>query len=106
MGNPYPYDVGIQRHCWLNHLLTNWIGDDGWLKKSYGEYRKFVYLSDVVWMKGKVTKKYIDEDGEYAVDVEVHGVNQRGEDTIPGRATVVLPSRVAGTSPVDIRQRN
>lgn len=105
VGNPYPYDVGIQRHCWLNHLLTNWVGDDGWLKKSYGEYRKFVYLSDVVWFKGKVTKKYIDEDGEYAVDIETHGVNQRGEDTIPGRATVVLPSRDAGTFPVDLRKR-
>lgn len=105
VGVPYPYDVGIQRHCWFNHLLTNWSGDDGWLKRSRAEYRKFVYLSDVVWFKGKVTKKYMDEDGEYAVDIEIHGVNQRGEDTIPGTATVVLPSRDAGTSPVAGRRR-
>ncbi|MBF7084307.1 MaoC family dehydratase N-terminal domain-containing protein [Desulfallas sp. Bu1-1] len=105
VGVPYPYDVGVQRHCWLIHLLTNWIGDDGWLKKCYAEYRKFVYFSDVVWMKGKVTRKYIDEDGEYAVDIETHGINQRGEDTIPGHSTVVLPSREAGTSPVARRRR-
>ncbi|MDO8689574.1 MAG: acyl dehydratase, partial [Dehalococcoidia bacterium] len=76
---------------------------EGWLKKNYAEYRKFVYLSDVVWFKGTVTKKYVDEDGEYAIDIETHGVNQRGEDTIPGHSTVVLPSKTAGTSPVKKR---
>lgn len=105
-GLPYPYDVGAQRQCWLIHLLTNWMGDEGWLKKNYAEYRKFVYLSDVVWFKGKVTNKYLDEDGEYAVDIETHGINQRGEDTIPGRSTVVLPSRTAKTSPASSRLGN
>lgn len=95
VGVPYPYDVGIQRQCWLMHLLTNWMGDEGWLKKNYAEYRKFVYFSDVVWFRGKVTKKYIDEDGEYAVDIETHEINQRGEDTIPGHSTAVLPYREA-----------
>lgn len=103
VGLPYPYDVGAQRQCWLIHLLTNWMGDEGWLKKNYAEYRKFVYLSDVVWFKGMVTRKYVDEDGEYAADIETHGINQRGEDTIPGRSTVILPSRNAGTSPVKRR---
>ena len=28
-GLPAPYDVGIQRHQWLFHLLTNWAGDAG-----------------------------------------------------------------------------
>jgi len=48
MGLPYSYDVGTQRHCWQIHLLTNWMGDEGWLMRSKAEYRKFVYLSDVV----------------------------------------------------------
>lgn len=103
IGLPYPYDVGAQRQCWLIHLLTNWMGDEGWLKKNYAEYRKFVYLSDVIWFKGKVTNKYVDDDGEYCVDIETQGVNQRGENTIPGRSTVVLPSRDHGTQPVKDR---
>jgi hypothetical protein len=45
-------------------------------------------------MKGKVTKKYI-VDGEHLVDIECWGENQRGEITLPGSATVRLPSKSA-----------
>lgn len=99
-GLPYPYDVGVQRQGWLIHLLTNWMGDEGWLKRNRAEYRKFVYLSDAVWVRGKVVRKYLDEDGESCVDVETHVVNQRQEDTMPGMSTVVLPSRKAKAWPL------
>jgi acyl dehydratase len=102
-GLPLPYDAGAQRQGWLIQLLTNWMGDDGWLKKNYAQYRKFVFFSDTVWFTGKVVKKYVDEDGEYCVDIETHGFNQRGEDTVPGQSTVVLPSRDADTWPLEGR---
>ena len=102
-GLPYPYDAGVQRNSWFINLFTNWMGDEGWLKTAYAEYRKFVYFSDALWFRGKVTRKYIDENGEYCVDIEAHGVNQRGEDTIPGSGTVILPSRDSGTWPVKNR---
>ena len=102
-GLPFYYDLGLQRQCWLDHFLTNWIGDDSWLKRCYAEYRSFVYLSDVLWFRGKVTKKYIDKDGDYCVDIETSAVNQRGENTMPGNATVALPSKEKGTSPLDSR---
>ena len=102
-GAHYAYDVGVQRHCWLVNLLTNWMGDEGWLKNCNAQYRRFVYHSDVVWFRGKVSKKYIDENGEYCVDIETHGINQREEDTIPGHATVILPSREKGTWPAEKR---
>jgi hypothetical protein len=47
-----------------------------------------------------VIKKYIDEKEEYCVDVLSQGINQRGEDVIPGFSTVILPSREKGTWPV------
>ena len=103
VGALYAYDVGVQRHCWLVNLLTNWMGDEGWLKRCYAEYRRFVYHSDAVWFRGKVTSKYVDENGECCVDIETHGVNQRGEDTIPGHSTIVLPSREKGTCPTEKR---
>lgn len=103
VGALYAYDVGVQRHCWVVNLLTNWMGDGSWLKRSHAEYRQFVYHSDVVWLKGKVTKKYIDKNGEYCVDIETHGINQRGEDTIPGEATIILPSRDERIFPVEKR---
>lgn len=99
-GLPYPYDLGAQRHSWMIQFLCNWIGDEGWLKRCYAEYRSFVFLSDVVWLRGKVTNKYMDENGEACVEIETSGFNQRGENTIPGKAVVILPSREAGTWPV------
>jgi len=92
-GLPYPYNAGVQTQSWLINLFTNWMGDEGWLKRNYAEYRRFVYFSDAVWMKGKIVKKYIDENGEHCVDIETHGINQRGEDVAPGNSTVLLPSR-------------
>ncbi len=97
------YDVGTQRQQWLIQHMTNWMGDEGWLKTCYAEYRRFVYLSDVLWLKGKVTKKYIDEAEEACVDIETHAENQRGEDVMPGHSTIILPSRASHTWPVDKR---
>jgi len=102
-GLPYPYDAGAERHAWHLNLFTNWMGDDGWLKKNYGEYRKFVYLSDAVKFGGKVTKKYRDADGEPCVDIEAWAINQRGENVMPGRGTVVLPSREKKYWPLEKR---
>lgn len=103
MGLPYPYDVGTQRHCWQIQLLTHWMGNDGWLKRCRAEYRKFVYLSDVLWFKGKVVNKYVDDQGELCVDIDTSAVNQRGEEVMPGNATVALPSRDKKIWPLDRR---
>ncbi len=100
LGLPQPYAIGVQMNSWLINMLTNWIGDEGWIKKCYCEYRHFVFLSDVVWLRGKVVNKYIDENNEYCVDIETSGFNQRGENTMPGKSTLLLPSKEAGTWPV------
>lgn len=92
IGLPGAYDYGCQRISWLGHLLTNWMGDDGFLKRLYAELRLFNVVGDTTWCKGKVAKKYI-ENGVHLVDIECWGENQRGEITMPGRATVALPSK-------------
>lgn len=102
-GFPYPYDVGSQRHAWLIQALTDWMGDAGWLKRSYAKYSGMVFLGDAVWITGKVTKTYIDEDGECCADVATAARNQRGDNVMPGNATIVLPSRERGSSPVSRR---
>jgi len=103
VGVPFCYDAGAERQSWLINLLTNWMGDEGWIKENYAEYRRFVYLSDAVWLKGKVVKKFIDENGEPCVGIETSAINQRGENTMPGYSVVILPSREKGTSPLDTR---
>lgn len=99
-GLPFPYDVGVQRHCWLIQMLTSYIGDEAWLKKNYAEYRGFFYLSDVLWIKGKIVKKYKSQEGEPVIDIETHAINQRGEDIMPGYSVVVLPSRAQNYWPI------
>ena len=103
MGLPQSYDVGIQRHCWGIHLITNWMGDDAWLKRSFTEYKKFVYLSDVVRLKGKVIDKFIDDEGDHCIRIDRYAMNQRNENVMPGYAIVALPSRVEKSSPLDMR---
>jgi hypothetical protein len=106
MGVGYPYDVGFQRQAWQIHHLSHWCGDDGFIKRCESRYRRFVFLSDVVELSGTVTGIRVDEDGEHVVDIETRAVNQRGEDCMPGTATVALPSREAGgASPAARRAR-
>ncbi len=92
IGIPDRYDYGAQRMSWLFHVLTNWMGDTGFITKLYGELRRFNVVGDTTWIKGTVTRTY-QEDGKYLVDLDIWGENQRGDITVPGRATVQLPSR-------------
>jgi hypothetical protein len=50
-----------------------------------------------------VVKKYVDEDGEYCVDIETHALNQRGEDVMPGKAVIALSVRAKNIYPVNKR---
>jgi hypothetical protein len=95
-GNPAIYDYGRMRETWLIHLCTDWMGDDAWLWKLDCQFRKFNYVGDTHWMRGRVTRKYLTDAGSPAVDLEVWGENQRGETTTPGHATVLLPSHEYG----------
>jgi acyl dehydratase len=101
----FQYDVGFQRQCWQLHHLTHWAGDHAWIKQVEAQYRKFVYLSDVIQLHGTVTGKRIDADGEHVVDVKTEAVNQRTEVVMPGRAVIALPSRTAEAVPAARRAR-
>lgn len=101
-GLPAPYDIGVQRNAWLIHLLTNWTGDDGFVVSCNAQYRAFNFFGDFTTFGGRVTRKY-EENGEHLVDLELWGTSQRGQNTIPGSATVALPSKDADTTPVATR---
>jgi len=105
MSVAFQYDVGFQRQCWQLHQLTHWMGDHGWIKHARAEYRKFVYLSDVIRLRGTVVGKRVDSDGEHVVDVRTEAVNQREEVVMPGSAVIALPSRGRLDSPAARRAR-
>ena len=85
-------DYGPQRVCWLGQFLTDWMGDDGTLKKYSCQVRHPNILGDINLIKGKVTDKRI-QNGERLVDCEIWVENQSGLITAPGLATVTLPSK-------------
>jgi acyl dehydratase len=95
-GNPTTYDYGRMRETWLIHLCTDWMGDDAWLWKLDCEFRRFNYVSDTQWLRGRVVQKHLVAGDRPAVELELEAVNQRGEATTPGHATVLLPSREHG----------
>jgi acyl dehydratase len=95
-GNPAIYDYGRMRETWLVHLCTDWMGDDAWLWKLDCQFRRFNYVGDTHWMRGRVVRKFLADGDRPAVELECHGVNQRGEITTPGHATILLPSREHG----------
>jgi acyl dehydratase len=105
MGVPLQYDVGFQRQCWQVHLLTDWLGDDGWLLACDAEYRAFVYHGDVVRLGGQVVEKLVDERGEAVIDVQTNAINQRGLNVMPGHARIALPRRDEADSPARRRAR-
>ncbi|MBI2910337.1 MAG: MaoC family dehydratase N-terminal domain-containing protein [Chloroflexi bacterium] len=92
IGLPGAYDYGAQRSCWVAQTATNWMGDDGFVKKFYVEIRRFNFIGDTTWCRGKVTRKYA-EGNEHLVDCELWAESQRQETTAPGRATIALPTR-------------
>ena len=89
------YDIGPHRIAWCGHLMTNWIGDDGFLRRLNVEVRRPVLLGDTLWWKGVVAGKRV-VDGYHCIDVDVTGITQRGEKVSWGNAEVYLPSREAG----------
>jgi len=95
-GSPTTYDYGRMRETWLIHLCTDWMGDDAWLWKLDCEFRRFNYVGDTHWMRGRVTRTYLAAGERPAVDLEIWGENQRGEVTTPGHASILVPSREQG----------
>jgi len=92
IGMPGAYDVGHQRISWMGHLLTNWMGDDGFLKRLQVKIERPNLFGDTTWCRGRITGKR-KEGSECLVDCELWTENQRKETTVTGTATVGLHSR-------------
>ena len=90
LGQPAPYDYGAMRTDWLVQLLTNWMGDHGWLWRLAVSVRRFNYMGDTQWLTGTVTAVE-ERPGAGAVEVDLSATNQRGEVTTTGTASVLLP---------------
>ncbi|TMB16877.1 MAG: hypothetical protein E6J71_15505 [Deltaproteobacteria bacterium] len=93
LGLPGAYDLGLERCAWMCHLVTNWVGDDGWLVSIHARYRRFNYLGDVTWCRGRVIEKFTDERGRPLVRCAIEAVNHLDEVTATADAVACLPNR-------------
>lgn len=96
LGHPAAYDYGAMRTNWAAHLLTNWMGDDAWISRLSTRIRRFNYIGDTQWLRGRV--EAVERGPAASVAVFVEAVNQREEVTCEGRATVLV-SDAQGSPP-------
>jgi hypothetical protein len=89
-GMPAPFDNGVMRFGWVAPLLTNWIGDHGFLKRLDVQVRRPGLYGDVTVYAGKVMSR---DAGSRTVRIEITGTLQDGLVNTAGTADVVLPSR-------------
>jgi acyl dehydratase len=94
LGMPGPYDNGPQRIGMIATCVTNWMGDDGFLKELGVRLRAPVIFGDITYTKGKVVGQR-REGAAGLIELEVWAENQLGEITATGRALVELPPRSA-----------
>lgn len=92
IGMPGVYDNGHQRIGMLATAVTNWMGDDGLMRKLSARLKQPVILGDTNYNGGQVSGKRLDE-GRGLVECEIWGKNQLGQVTVQGSAVVELPRR-------------
>jgi acyl dehydratase len=94
------YDVGPHRIAWLIAMLTDWLGDAGFLAELDVDVLRPNLVGDTTEFSGAVTTRWHDQAALIAIDLTGH--NQRGELTTRGSATAALPSRDAGPVPLPL----
>jgi len=77
--------------CFLAQLVTGWMGERGELKKFTGSYKALTLPDEPLTCRGVITKKL---DSGQAV-LNIWAENPRGEKTVTGTATVLIPNRSA-----------
>jgi hypothetical protein len=103
LGVGHPIVHGALKRAWLVNLMTDWIGEEGRLKKLSCRYRGMDYPrkmknfdepqdGETWWCKGKVIRKYIEGD-EFLAECEIWVANGKGDKTTQGSALTVLPSK-------------
>jgi acyl dehydratase len=97
IGYPAAHDAGIDRIAWIASMLTNWMGDDGFLSALTVRLVRPLHLMDTFWCRGEVTE--VQGGPRPGVTCRLNGLNQRGEVVATGTARVELPSR-RGAHPV------
>ncbi|MED5395325.1 MAG: MaoC family dehydratase N-terminal domain-containing protein [Pseudomonadota bacterium] len=89
-GMPAPFDNGVMRFAWVAPLVTNWMGDAGFLKRLNVQIKLPGLYGDLVTYEAKVIGK---DEATGVVSLDITGTNQNGKLATTGGAEVILPRR-------------
>jgi len=90
LGVPGAKEANSERLHWTTQMLTNWQGDDGFLKRIDLKFPTINMMGDITRCYGKVIGKRVEEVKK-VVEIEVWNINQVGDTVTTGSAEVVLP---------------
>lgn len=92
-GSPLANAGGIHNEMMLVHIVTDWMGDDGFVVSMDSQDRRFNFFGDSTWVKGRVQRKFVDDTGRHLVELFVWAENQDGDIHTNSTVQVKLPSR-------------
>ena len=72
--------------------MTNWMGDDSFLRESKSQIRRHNPEGDTLFINGEVIGKR-EVDGVALIDIKQQALNQDGELSIHGTGVVELSRR-------------
>ena len=96
LGFKMPVSRGLTRFACAAQLLTNWMGDLGFLRNLSVDLPNHFCYQDTMWLTGEVVNKYKETVGSeeyHAVEVKISGYNQLGQTLVDGTAVVYLPEK-------------
>jgi acyl dehydratase len=88
---PVPFDIGGQRTPQISHLVTDWMGDAGRLTDMSLWFHRPLFLSETMWIRGKVVSKSPVSATEGSVSIELLSETFDKELLTTGSAIVTLP---------------
>ena len=103
-GQPDVFGMGNLRVGYLHCALYDWLDGRGDIASFSCQFRQLNWRQDVLTTHATVTD-VSTVDGQQVVDLAVGVVNQRGEETTPGTACVVLFDAATGARMPDEPER-
>jgi len=84
--------TGPQLTAWIIHLITNWMGDDGFLKRLGATFHSLPSLGSTTTITGSVTD-ILDDDAETLCELSISCELQNNELAAEATALVRLPTK-------------
>jgi acyl dehydratase len=88
-GFPSALAPGMIAMGFLAELAAEWVRGAR-LRRFQARFVKIIWPGDVLTARGRVTDRRFEENGRYAIDLELWAENQRGELVVKGVATFQL----------------